>query len=173
MIPHPTQRQATAVRAHVERLAANVEPDCAWSGGQCLTRARLKRTVHEMQDAVYAKGLSTRALEMAERRYHQALTEFMAHHCEPGSVGDADHADSLRPKAGSEASSQGPAGPDIAEFERLIDRVCELHARKGMADIAAEYRDARLVLRTRILMLMTERPKRLIDFLEEAEHGGR
>jgi hypothetical protein len=62
---------------------------------------------------------------------------------------------------------------DIADFERLIDRVCELHARKGMADIAAEYRDARLVLRTRILMLMAGRPKRLIDFLEEAEHGGR
>lgn len=156
-------------------VLTTTESDCAWSGGVCLTRASLKRTVHEMQEAVYAKGLSERALSMAERRYHQALTELMEHHC-----GEHDSApDGVRITGCGVATASrqdGPTSPplsppDIADFEKLIDRVCALYARKGMADIAEEYRDARLVLRTRILMLMANQRTTLIDILEANERG--
>lgn len=162
--------------------------DCVWSGGVCLTRSGLKRTVHEMQEAVYAKGLSTRALEMAERRYHQALTALMAHNCDEGAVpsdavrmtttlvGDSERKDTMD---NGEVDIHRPAGQSvdtpaqIAEFEKLIDRVCLLHARRHKTpDVDQEYKDARLCLRTRILMLMAERTPRLIEILEENERHG-
>ena len=153
-----------------------VATDCVWSGGVCLTRQGLKRTVHEMQEAVYQKGLNERALDMAERRYHQALTALMEHRCdgrEPGgppSEGDVGSS----PTGRKEGSSPSPA--DIADFEKLIDRVCELYRRyktSGMADVGAEYRDARLVLRTKILMAMAARgPMFLHEILKENERRG-
>lgn len=195
-------------------VLTTTESDCAWSGGVCLTRAGLKRTVHEMQEAVYAKGLSTRALEMAERRYHQALTALMQHECDdvamsglgasaspatvgragpapvdqtvgqPGEpadtpvqltpVGDEDER-SREARSGDTSSRDTSATPTgIDEIERLIDRVCSLHARRHKTpDVDQEYRDARLVLRTRILMLMADRPPRLLEILEANERGSR
>lgn len=139
---------------------------CHFSGGVCLTRERLKRAVHETHEAL-TMPQGGRAITVAERAYHRALYELANHHCET-SVGDglADR-ETIAPLP---PGVEGLAPTDIADIEKLIDRVCELYARRGMADIAEEYRDARLVLRTRILMLMAERPpRRLVDILEELE----
>jgi hypothetical protein len=140
---------------------------CHFSGTVCMDRAKLKRAVHETRAAMDLAG-SQHALSVAERAYHRALYELANHHCQ--SVGDEDER-SREARSGPSTASASDTPTDIADIEQLITACCELYRRSATAaDIAWEYRQARLVLRTRLLMMLAERPpRRLVDILEENE----
>lgn len=161
---------AQAAGRRAENTSALPIP-CDFFGGVCMDRAKLKRAVQETHEALYQAG-SQSAHRVAETAYHRALYALANHHCTP--VGDEDERSrEARSETSVASASDTPTG--IAEIEKLITRVCELyHRSRHAADVAEEYRDARLVLRTRIVMLMAATGRRsLLEHLEANERGSR
>ena len=147
---------------------------CVWLGGVCETRARLKRTMLELQRGVHMKGLSDKGLAYAERRYHRALSALLQHHCEEHEQAGGGPEGTERPEAAYlPAVGATPPADLVEELDGLVTKCCELYARKGMADIAEEYRNERVHLRTRIAMVVANQQRTLLDYLTENEKGGR